>query len=260
MTDKLQNENKISVPSGWSISPSTLKTLQEAADTFKRHNEAIQRSLEGPMKDWARFSEIQKKQQADMEAVLKTINLPKLNIEWINDAAFAFQKATAKPVYLETPVMTVYPKPAIPSRSEEDVAARQETNELLRQLVEERRRSNDIQEEALKMQKKDKKKKESRILVLDQASRIFIQNSPKKYLDLSKSPQKKKILATLTNQFIPSKELFAISGCGSMDAFYKAIEELKADTKRMFSLKTDLITNNPKRGYCITNGYILQIK
>lgn len=259
MRDKPQNENMITVPLGWSISPSTLKMLQEAADTFKRHNEAIQRSLEGPMKDWAKLSEIQKKQQADMEAMLKMINLPKLNLEWINDAALAFQEVAAKPLYLEPPVMTVHPTSAVPSRSEEDVVARQETNDLLRQLVEERRRSNEIQEEALKMQKKDKKKKESRIMVLNQDSLLFIQNFPKKYLDLSKSPQKKKILATLTNKFMPSKELFEISGCGSMDALYKAIEELKADTKQIFNLKTDLITNDRKQGYCITSAYNLQI-
>ncbi len=260
MTDKQQDENKISVPSGWSISPSILKTLQETADTFKRHNEAIQRSLEGPMKDWARFAEIQKKQQAEMEAVLKTINLPKLNLEWINKAALAFQKATEKPVYLSSPVMTVYHKPETSSPSEEDVATRQETNELLRQLVEERRRSNDIQEIALKKQATRKKQKGLQVLVLNKDGHLSIQIRPKKILDLSKSPQKRKILAALTSRFISTKILFATSGCSSMDAFYKAIEDLKADVKRVFHLKTDLITNDRKQGYCITSVYTFQIE
>lgn len=261
MTDKPQDENKISVPSGWSISPSTLKTLQEAADTLKRHHETIQRSLEGPMKDWARFAEAQKEQQELMEKALKTINIPKLNLEWINDAALAYQKATTKPVYLSPPLtMVVHRKPEPSSESSEEVVALREANVILRQMVEEQRKTNSIQEELLKKQKKDKKKKDFQVLVLDQNGYLFIQNSSKKPLDLSKSPQKRKILAALTSQFIPSKELHAISGCSSMDAFYKAIEELKADTKRAFNLKTDLITNGRKQGYCIANGYTLQIK
>lgn len=195
-----------------------------------------------------------------MEAVLKTINLPKLNLEWINDAALAHQRAVAKPVYLSSPVMTVYHKPEISSGSSENIVALREANVLLRQMVEEQRRSNNIQEEALKKQKKDKKKKDSQSLVLSQDGHLIIQNLPNKYLDLSKSPQKRKIVATLTNQFISTEKLFTASGCRSKDAFYKAIEDLKADAKRAFRLKADLVTNDRKQGYCITNGYTIQIK
>lgn len=260
MTDELQDQNKILVPSGWSIRPSTLKTLQEAADTFKRHNETIQRSLEGPMKDWTRFFEFQKKQQAEIEAALKTIHLPKLDLEWINDAASALQRATARPVYFEPSVMMTYYEPETSSEPSEEVVALREANTILRQMVEEQRRANGLQEELLKKQKKDKTRNDAQVLILDQDYRLFIQKSPKKYIDLTDAPQKKKILFALTNNFTPSKELFTISGCASKDSFYKAIEELKTDAKQLFRLKKDFITNNRKQGYCITSGYSLHIK
>ncbi|MFH2231699.1 MAG: hypothetical protein ABII13_00800 [Patescibacteria group bacterium] len=256
MTDKQRNENKISIPPGWSISPSTLKMLQETANTLKSHNEMIQRSLQGPMNDWASFAEAQKKQREEMEAVIKAINIPKLNLEWINESALAFQRAIGKPIYLSPTVMTVYRKPETPSQLvDEDAVTQRETNRLLRQLVEEQRRSNQIQEEASKKQARRKTKEKSRVIVLNQMGHLFIRNRPKRSLDLGKSNQKRKIVAALTSHFISTKELFAASDCSSMDVFYKAIQDLKVDAKQMLGLKSDFITNDRKQGYCIANGY-----
>lgn len=258
MTDEPQKENKLSIPQGWSISPSTLDMLQEAAEAYKRQNEMFQKALQGPLEDWSRIAKFQKEQEETLKAALQAVHIPKLNLEWINEAAQVFQKATAKPTYIERPVMTVYHRQTeTPSRSVEEAKERQETNELLRQLIEERRISNALQKAALEKRTATKKKVGSQVLVLNEDGKLFVQNRPKSFQDLSRSPQKRKILIALSNRFISTENLWAASGCKSKSAFYKAIEDLRSDTKNTLKVKVRVIENDPDQGYRFVAGYKL---
>jgi hypothetical protein len=255
MSDEPAKTQDGKTPAKWTVSPSTLRMIQLAADEVNRQNEVMKHWLEQPLRDLAKFAEIQKEQETMMRRMLEMVHIPSLN-----------------PALIKYAISLSIPKTEYPHRIDGE-RPRQATNENLNiisnvspaaattlvkaieRLAAAQEKSNHLMEQAQRIHAKDNKG-DALTLVLDEDAKLYLQNKPKNYVDLAKAPLQKRILNALAHGHVPSGQLFARSKTKSKDSFYKAIGELNSKSKNKFKLKDKPVSNDGS-GYCLHKAYRL---
>jgi len=253
MMDKLQNENKLSISAKLAISPTTLRYVQEAADTVARYNDMIKKWMDQPMKDLAKLAAMQKMQDEATKKALEMI--PKIDLSWIQDSANQYRASQIMPMRTMRYVPPLVRNDEIVAPTSEKSKVDEEMVKAINRLAAAQEEANQLNKEASKKQTKDKKKADLQVLVLDKDGHLFIQAHPRKIIDLSKSTQPRKFLQCIGTEFVPTKTVIDKTGCKTDQAFYQMLTKLRRNIERTLGLKEEVIQNDPNLGYRLAPGY-----
>lgn len=254
MTDEPKNENNTPALAERRISPFTLRIVQEAAEEAQRHAEMVQKLIQDQPS--FHFEEIAKEyaaQQKVIEDVMRAI--PKIDLSWVKEAFDRYQAIKPEPVYMLSYAPVRQPtEVSIASKQEEPQDDKALLNAIERLAIAQEKTAH-LLEEAQKKKSANKKKIKLHQLVLDKDGHFFIKTHPKKSADLSKTPQTRKFLNCLRNEYISTETLVKASDCKTKDVFYQMLKELRRDIKNKIGVKNQIIQNDPKLGYRLIPGY-----
>ena len=152
--DKLQNENKLSISAKLAISPTTLRYVQEAADTVARYNDMIKKWMDQPMKDLAKLAAMQKMQDEATKKALEMI--PKIDLSWIQDSANQYRASQIMPMRTMRYVPPLVRNDEIVAPTSEKSKVDEEMVKAINRLAAAQEEANQLNKEASKKQTKDK--------------------------------------------------------------------------------------------------------
>ncbi len=246
------------VSARWTISPSTLDILKRAADEANKQNEAMQRMIGRPLKDFARFAEMQREQVEAMKKVLDMARITTLSLGLPN---ITLQPTTMRheilPIRNDAEYRGVKNEQISTPRVDESPEDMKEFIKVIERLAAAQEKSNQLAEKAQRARVKVKKGA-AQILVLDEDAKLYLKNQPRACVDLSKTAIQRRILVALANGPIPTERLFAHSKSKSRDSYYKAIEILNSKAKNGLRIKKLIV--NGDSGYRISSPYKLVTK
>jgi hypothetical protein len=247
MTEESAKPLHYSIPLESVLSPSSLRILHEATEELKRRNKEMREIIARPIKEVTELVNDHLEKRKAMERCVQSTLFAR------QDAAFLITqspKAKEAPGNVDADSSTV-PLSTLPTAEQRIYLKAMERWTVALE------RNNQLMEEAQRRQRSNVKKSAMQTLILTEDAWVYLQYYPKKYVDLGKAPQRKKIFTLLKHEYMSADVLVHASKSKTKQSFYKTINELNRKITSSLGLKKPLIENDSGLGYRIAPGYII---